>query len=290
MTATPAIPATAPAPGPVMARARSENFPVASRLLPAATRGHLMAIYGFARLVDDVGDEAPGERLALLDWLDAEIDVLYAGGLPSHPLMRRLAVTAREFGIPPEPLRALVQANRQDQTTSRYATFDDLRRYCELSANPVGRLVLHVFEAPTPERFALSDSICTGLQLTEHWQDVAEDMERGRIYVPLEDLDRFGCAERDLVDRRITRAFPGLMRFEVLRARDHLVRGLPLARTLRARPALAVTAFVGGGLAALEAIERAGFDVLRTNPRPSNPRRAWVIARTAAAALVGMRP
>ena len=283
------IPRAAPSPGAVMSRAGAENFPVASRLLPARTRQDLLSIYGFARLVDDAGDEARGDRLELLSWLDAEVDTVYAGR-PTHPLMRRLAATVRAHDIPPDPLRDLIQANRQDQTVTRYPTFHDLVAYCELSANPVGRLVLFVFGAATPERFALSDSVCTGLQLTEHWQDVAEDLDRGRIYLPQEDLRRFECTEDMLRAGRATPAFVGLMAFEVRRARDHLVRGLPLARTLRGRPALAVTAFVGGGLAALEAIEGGGYDVLGARPRPSRPSRAWAIVRTTVAALAGGRP
>jgi squalene synthase HpnC len=290
MTEAPAtIPREVPSSGAVMARAGAENFPVASRLIPPRTREDLLAIYGFARLVDDAGDEAPGDRIELLNWLDAEVDAVY-GGRPTHPLMRRLVHTVRAHGIPPEPFRALIQANRLDQTVTRYPTFDDLLGSCALSANPVGRLVLFVFRAATPERFALSDSICTGLQLTEHWQDVAEDLGRGRIYLPLEDLDRFECTEDDLRAGRATPAFVRLMAFEVRRARDHLLRGLPLARTLRGRPALAVAAFVGGGLAALEAIQRGGYDVLGARPRPSRPARAWAIVRATVAALAGGQP
>jgi squalene synthase HpnC len=290
MTAAPGtVPDLAPSARAILSRAGGENFPVASRLLPARTREHLLAVYGFARLVDDVGDEAPADRPALLDWMEGEVDAVYAG-TPAHPLMRRLAVTVRRFDIPPEPFRALIRANRQDQTVRRYATYADLQAYCRLSANPVGRMVLYVFEAATPERFALSDSICTGLQLTEHWQDVAEDLARGRVYLPQEDLAAFGCAEDDLRRTEATRPFQSLMRFEVGRARGALLRGLPLARTLPGRPAAAVAAFAGGGLAALDAIERAGFDVLGSSPRPSRPGRAWTIVRTMARAMIGPRP
>jgi len=290
MTAAPGtIPAVAPSARAVLTRAGGENFPVASRLLPARTREHLMAIYGFARLVDEVGDEAPADRLALLDWMDGEVDAVF-GGTPDHPLMRRVSATVRRFGIPPEPFRALIRANRQDQTVSRYQRYADLQAYCRLSANPVGRMVLYVFEAATPERFAWSDSICTGLQLAEHWQDVAEDLARGRVYLPQEDLTAFGCAEDDLRRTHPSRAFRSLMRFEVGRARGLLLRGLPLVRTLRGRPASAVAAYAGGGLAALDAIERGGFDVLGVAPRPSRPERAWTIVRTMVRASIGPKP
>src|SRR5436309_13335266 len=183
--------AAAPSPEGIMAKAGSENFPVASRLLPGRLRRHLLAIYGFARLVDDIGDEATGDRLALPDALETEVDRVYDGE-PEHPLMRRLAATVRACDISPDPLRALIAANRQDQAVHEYEPIDDLLAYCELSANPVGHLVLQVFGAATPERLRLSDAVCSGLQLTEHWQDVAEDLARGRVYLPAQDMRRFG--------------------------------------------------------------------------------------------------
>lgn len=268
----------------VTRRARGENFPVAAGFLPGPTRSHLLAVYGFARMVDDMGDEAPAGRLRLLEWMEEEVDAIF-GGTPGHPLTRRLQATVRTFGIPPAPFRDLIQANRQDQTVTRYRTFDDLLRYCELSANPIGRMVLHVFEAATPRRLELSDRICTGLQLVEHWQDVGEDiLRRDRIYLPLEDLSRFGCAEADLRAGRVTPAFRRLMAFEVGRARRLIEDGLPLARTLGLRHGLAVAGFAGGGLAALDAIGRAGFDVLHAPPRASKVRRMLTIGRTAATA------
>src|SRR6266511_2333159 len=190
----------------VMAKAANENFPVAPLLLQRAVRRHLLAIYGFARLVDDLGDEAPGDRLAQLDRIEGDLDRIWAdpgpagpdGRVPSHPLLVELAATVRTFDIPPEPFHRLIQANRQDQVVGRYQRFEDLVAYCELSANPVGHLVLYVSRAVTPERLELSDAICTALQLTEHWQDVAEDLARGRVYLPQEDLARFGVDEGDL--------------------------------------------------------------------------------------------
>src|SRR6266566_4607437 len=213
----------------LLAKAAHENFPVALRLLPRSVRRHLMAIYGFARLVDDIGDEASGNRLAQLD---ADIDRIYRGEAPKHPLLAEIATTVRAFGVPPEPLRRLVRANRQDQTVRRYGDLAGLVRYCELSANPVGHLVLYVFGSATPERLALSDSICTGLQLVEHWQDVAEDLARDRIYLPQEDLARFGVDERDLAAASAGGPVRRLMEFEVSRAGNMLSEGAPLIATL----------------------------------------------------------
>ena len=273
-------------PGAIMAKSGRENFPVASPLLPRGTRSHLLAIYGFARLVDDLGDEAPGDRLAGLDWLERELDLVYEG-TPGHPLMRRLVTTVHRFDVPDEPFRKLIEANRQDQRVGSYSTYEDLLAYCELSANPVGHLVLYVFEAATADRMKLSDSVCSGLQLTEHWQDVREDLERGRIYLPQEDLARFGCSVDDLGASRPTEAFARLMAFEVERARKLLALGAPLVARLRGRPAVAVAAFVAGGRSALDAIVRAGYDVLGRSPRPSKPARMWGLVRTLVEVKVG---
>jgi squalene synthase HpnC len=279
-------PAEVPSSAGVMRQARTENFPVASRLLPPTIRLDLLAVYGFARLVDDLGDEAAGDRLALLDWLDGEVDALYQGQ-PTHPVMRRLASTVRRRRIPEGPLRALIAANRQDQVVSTYPTYRDLAAYCELSANPVGHLVLHVAGAATPERFALSDQVCTGLQLVEHWQDVAEDQARGRVYIPQEDMARFRVSAEDLAAPRASPALRTLMAFEVERARDLLRGGAPLARTLPGRLRLAIVAFVAGGLSALDAMERTGFDVLARRPRPSRRAKLLAMVRTAARDRLG---
>jgi squalene synthase HpnC len=263
----------------VLVQAGSENFPVASRLLPRRQRGHLMALYGYARLVDDAGDEAPGDRTALLSAIEADLDRVYAGEPAQHPLLRELAKTVVACDLPRAPLQALLEANRRDQVISRYATFDELVAYCDLSANPVGRLVLHVFDVATPERIALSDDVCTALQLAEHWQDVVEDLGRGRIYLPAEDLERFGVREDDLARSPAPESVRALMDFEVRRAREILDRGAPLVRTLRGRPRLAVAAFVGGGHAALDAILAAGGDVSAGPPRASRSARVWATLR-----------
>jgi squalene synthase HpnC len=265
----------------VMARTGGENFPVASRLLGRRLRESLLAIYGFARLVDQVGDESEGDRPALLDWLDTEIDRIYRGEIPAHPAMQRMATVAREAEIPPGPLHRLVEANRLDQTVSSYATFDDLLGYCALSADPVGHMVLHVFDAATPDRMALSDAICSGLQVTEHLQDVREDLGRGRVYLPQEDLARFECRESDLATSPSPERVRALVAFEVERARELFDRGAPLITSLHGRARLAVTAFVAGGRAALAGIERAEFAIGERPPRPSWPARLAALAQSA---------
>jgi squalene synthase HpnC len=269
--------------GTILAKSGRENFPVASRLLPRQTRDHLLAVYGFARLVDDLGDESPGDRLAQLDWLERELDRVYRG-TPEHPLMRRLRATVYRFDLPDEPFRRLIEANRQDQRVTSYQTFHDLLAYCELSANPVGHLVLYVLEAETPARMKLSDAVCTGLQLTEHWQDVREDLVRGRVYLPQADLARFGCTADDLAATRPSEPFRRLMAFEVDRTRTFLDEGAPLAADLRGRSRMAVAAFVAGGRSALDAIARAGYDVLGASPRPSKMVRVWALLTTLARA------
>lgn len=276
----------APSARAVMARAESENFPVASRLLPRRAREHLLAVYGFARLVDELGDSAPGDRLAALDWLEGELDAAIAGRA-EHPLMRRLGQTIGACSLPREPFARLIEANRADQRVSRYETWEQLRGYCALSADPVGEIVLGVFGAATPQRIALSDSICTALQLAEHCQDVAEDFVAGRVYLPAEDMERFGCTEADLDPAtragRDERPLRAVLAFEVRRARELLAEGTPLVATLRGRERLAVAAFVAGGQAALDAIEQAGYDVLSGPPRAGRWRRLLALRAVLAA-------
>jgi squalene synthase HpnC len=278
----------------VLGRASSENFPVASRLLPRDLQADLMALYGWARLVDELGDDYPGDRLAALDEVEAQLRWALGGSAPwppsvspgmageLHPLVATMAETVRRRGLPVQPLLDLVQANRQDQSVSRYATIDELVGYCQLSANPVGQLVLAIFGVATPQRLAWSDSICTGLQLVEHWQDVAEDAIVGRVYLPQEDLRRFDVSEEELtppplsyVDRS-RKGTPGassahcraLMAFEAARARRMLVDGTPLVKSLKGRLRYAVAGFVAGGHAALDALGAADFDIYADPRRP----------------------
>jgi squalene synthase HpnC len=265
----------------VAANASGENFPVALRLLPERYRRHLTALYCFARLTDDLGDQAReagqddvGLRLRLLDELTADVHRIYAGATPQSPVMRQMAVTVGACTIPAQPLLDLIQANRQDQQVTRYRTFTELAQYCELSANPVGQMVLYIFGAATPERITLSDRICTALQLAEHWQDVAEDLANGRIYLPAEDLDRFHVAEAELAAPSAGPAVKNLMRFETDRARRLLDEGAPLVGTLRGAARLAVAGYLAGGRAALAAIRAQGYDVLSATARPRKPRMA----------------
>jgi squalene synthase HpnC len=266
--------ARAPTVDGVMVQARSENFPVASVLLPRRVRSHLLALYGFARLVDDVGDEAEGDRLALLDELETDLARVW-GGAPRHPLLARLQPTVTERQLPIEPFRGLIEANRRDQLIHRHETFEQLMDYCALSAATIGELVLRIFQAATHDRLALSNQVCSALQLVEHWQDVGEDYGNGRIYLPAEDLRRFGVQEDDLAAPTAGPALRRLMAFEVERARGMLdAAGPPLARSLRGRFRLAVWLFVGGGRSALGAIQRADYDVLGARTKPGATRRA----------------
>ena len=207
-------------------------------MLPRRERAHLLAVYGFARLVDELGDSdelAPADRLPALDWLEGELDRAFRGEA-THPLLVRLEATVRECGLTREPFARLIEANRVDQRVARYRTWEQLRGYCALSADPVGELVLGVFGLATPGRIALSDSICTALQLAEHCQDVAEDLARGRVYLPLEDLARFGCAEADLARDHAGAPLREVLAFEVARARELLDEGAPLIAQLRGAP------------------------------------------------------
>jgi squalene synthase HpnC len=270
----------------VVANASGENFPVALRVLPAAHRRHLFALYGFARLTDDLGDQARevGQadadlRLRLLDEFDADVDRIYEGKAPQSPVMKKMAVTVKECQVPAQPLRDLIQANRQDQRVTRYRTYAELAQYCELSANPVGQIVLYIFGAATPERIKLSDSVCTALQLAEHWQDVAEDLANGRIYLPGEDLDRFGVTEPDLAAPSAGPAVRDLMRFETDRAAALLDQGAPLVGTLRGAARVAVAGYLAGGRAALAAIRGQRYDVLIATARPRKPRMLAELAK-----------
>ena len=250
-----------------MAKAGRENFPVASRLLPASVRPHLLAVYGFARLADDIGDEADGDRLALLDWLEYELDRAVAGH-SDHPILQRVAVTIHAYSLPLEPFRKLIEANRQDQVVVRYATYADLVKYCELSANPIGEIVLGIFGAATRERLHWSDDVCTGLQIVEHLQDIGEDARRGRIYLPADDLERLGCDEASLLAPSAGRAVRDVVLYENDRAEALLFSAVPLAGSLRGRPRLGVAAFAAGGLAVVDAIRSAYGDTIASNCRP----------------------
>jgi squalene synthase HpnC len=245
------------------ARAARENFPVASLLAPREARPHLRAIYGFARLVDNLGDEASDDRERLLDALERELD-----GPPRTEIMRRLHATVAACGLPREPFARLIEANRIDQRKSRYETWDEVRWYCSYSAEPVGRLVLGVYgRADDPELVARSDDVCTGLQLVNFIQDPSRDLALGRVYLPQEALRRFAVAEHDLAGPSSERV-AALLAFEAERARALLERGFGLAEALGGRAGRSVALFARGGLAALAAVERASWDVFTRRPAP----------------------
>jgi len=254
------------------ARASGENFPVASLLAPRRARPHLRAIYGFARLVDNLGDEAHGDRIVLLDELERELE-----GSPQTEIMQRLHASIAACSLPLEPFRRLIEANRIDQRKARYATWDEVQEYCTYSADPVGRLVLGVYgRAGDDALVRMSDSVCTGLQLVNFVQDPPRDLAIGRVYLPQDDLERFGVADDDLAGP-LSEQVAGLLRFEGDRARSLLEAGLPLAGELGGRPGLSVALYARGGLAALAALEKAGWDVFTSRPAPTK----WTFTRLA---------
>lgn len=266
----------------ILAQRGSENFPVVLRAVPARPRAHLLAVYGFARLVDDIGDEYRGDRLAALDWIEAELHRARAGEA-AHPVMAQLTPLLAELSLGDEPFLALIEANRLDQRKFRYQTQAELAEYCALSANPVGRLVLAVFGAATPDRIALSDAVCTGLQLVEHLQDIREDYtEKGRIYFPGDEMARFGVEEDDLGADRASSRLRRLVAHQCDTARGLLSRGAPLVASLNGWAKVSVAGYAAGGLAALDAVAGADHDVLSKQRRPSRVRTAAHTARLTA--------
>ncbi|MFJ6495328.1 squalene synthase HpnC [Streptomyces virginiae] len=284
-------------------KAAAENFPVAPVFLPRAWRDGLTAVYGYARLVDDIGDGdlAPGghdavllgldpaavdDRPAMLDALEADLHRVFGGtdGPPRHPLLQALRPVVRAHDLTPEPFLGLIEANRQDQRVTRYETYADLVGYCALSANPVGRLVLSLTGTSTPERVRRSDAVCTALQIVEHIQDVAEDLGRDRIYLPAEDMRRFHVTEAELAAPSAGASVRSLIAFEAERARELLNEGTPLVGSVHGRLRLLLAGFVGGGRAALRAVTAAGFDVLPGPPKPTKSgllREVAAVLRTA---------
>jgi squalene synthase HpnC len=259
------------------ARASGENFPVVSVLAPRWARPHLRAVYGFARLVDDLGDEAAGDRNALLDELERELE-----GPPRTDVMRRVHATIAARGLSREPFARLIEANRIDQRKSRYESWEEVREYCTYSADPVGRLVLGIYGRDgDPELVSMSDSICTGLQLVNFLQDPPRDLALGRVYLPQESLRRFDVSDRDLAGP-LTERIVGLLRFEAQRARELLQAGLPLRLALGGRPGMSVALYARGGLAALDALEEAGWDVFSSRPAPTR----WTFLRLALRELI----
>ncbi|MFL5941967.1 MAG: squalene synthase HpnC [Gaiellaceae bacterium] len=262
----------------IAARAAGENFPVGSVLFPRALRPHIRALYCYARLVDELGDAYDGDRLAALDELEREVDAAFAGEA-TWPVLRNVQPTIRGFDLPREPFLRLIEANRIDQRVGEYETWADLKHYCVHSADPCGRLVLGVLRRlDDPELVAASDSVCTGLQLVNFLQDVPRDLELGRIYLPAEDRHAFGSPALD----RPSDDLRALLRFEAARAEELLAAGEVLRARIGGRIGRAVALFARGGLAALDALDSAGWDVFSSRPRPSRGR----LAREAALVLV----
>jgi len=271
-------------------RASGENFPVALRVLPRRHRNHLRAVYAFCRLVDDLADE-PGlsgprthaEIAEALQAVTADLDRVFGSHQPRCGALVDLPATVGRCALPRRPFDALIEANHRDQVLTDYPTRTELLRYCALSANPVGELVLRVFGVPvTPQRRALSDDICTALQLIEHWQDVGQDAHRGRIYLPQVDRERSGVLPGDLLGDHAPPRLRQLLAAEAGWARDLLRRGSRLVSTLSGWPRLAVTGYVAGGAAALAALQQQGWDPLG-GPAPS---RRLDLMPTAIAVLV----
>lgn len=255
---------------------RGENFPVALGVLPARFRGRLVAAYRYARYVDDLGDEAPGARTSLLEEVAEQVRSLYAGGGTSDPVVAGLQQFVCDAPVPIDVWLRLIEANIVDQSVVRYESFESLRGYCRLSAEPVGEIVLHIFDRATPERLALSDRICDALQLLEHWQDVGEDYAAGRVYLPQEDLRYFGVPETDLGAPTASRELRALIAFETDRALAWLDAGAPLVSTLHGWPRLAVSGYVAGGRAAARLLRASGHDpMLARKPKPRDVAAAW---------------
>lgn len=290
-----AIPSTAPTLAEAreycgrLARTRYENFSVASWFLPRRLRQHFFNVYAYCRISDDLGDEVgdTAASLELLDQWQRELDACYRGS-PKHAVFVALSETVRQFDIPKHEFSDLLTAFRQDQTITRFETFNDVLAYCKYSANPVGHLVLYLCGYRDAERQQLSDYTCTALQLANFWQDVSVDYEKDRIYLPLEDLRRFAVSENDIAHKRNTPAFCDMMKFEVERARDWFRQGLPLVGKVDRELAIDLDLFSRGGMEILNAIEKQGFAVLGNRPAISKSRKLALVAHAALAKMFGL--
>lgn len=271
-----------------LARTHYENFSVATWFLPRRLRQHFFNVYAYCRISDDLGDEVgdTAASIALLDQWQLELDACYSGS-PKHPVFVALAETVRQCAIPKHEFSDLLIAFRQDQTVTRFETFNDVLAYCRYSANPVGHLVLYLCGYRDAERQQLSDFTCTALQLANFWQDVSVDYAKGRIYLPLEDLRRFGVSEDDIALNQNTPAFVEMMKFEVERAHDWFRQGLPLVGKVNRELAVDLELFTRGGQEILHAIEKQGYAVLGHRPAISKPRKLALVARAALAKIFG---
>ena len=261
-----------------LATSHYENFSVVTWFLPRKLHDHFYAVYAYCRISDDLGDEAGDAQksLRLLDAWEEELNACY-NGRAKHPVFVALRETIQTCNIPKKPFADLLMAFRQDQTVTRYERFEDLLGYCRNSANPVGRLVLYVCGYRDEELQFLSDYTCVALQLANFWQDVAVDWQKGRVYIPLEDMHHFGATGQQIAERRFTPEFRELMKFEVARTRDCFNLGLPLAKRVDKRLGTDIALFTRGGQEILNAIERQGYDVLKSRPAISKSRKLALV-------------
>jgi squalene synthase HpnC len=261
-----------------LAKSHYENFLVASVFVPRKLRQDFYNVYAYCRISDDLGDESggPENALPLLDWWEEELDSCYVGS-PRHPVFVALAETNAKYDIPKEPYSDLLKAFRQDQVKTRYQTFEEVLGYCKYSANPVGRLVLYLGGYRDEERQRYSDATCTALQLANFWQDVARDYSIGRIYLPLEDMERYNVAESEIAERRFTPAFGDLLRFECGRTQGLFDEGMKLLPMIDRRLRLDIEMFSRGGQEVLRMIAAQGYDVLTTRPKVSKRRQVSIL-------------
>jgi squalene synthase HpnC len=257
-----------------------ENFIVATYLLPRRLRQHFYNVYAYCRWADDLADEIPDPREAreLLDSWEAELRECYNGSA-THPVFIALRETIETFDIPIQPFCDLLTAFRQDQVVHRYSSWNSVLEYCRYSANPVGRLVLHLCGYRDPERQNLSDWTCTALQLANFWQDVSADLAKDRIYIPLEELRRHDLTESDLFSRRFDQRYADLMRVLVARTRDMFLKGLPLAERVDRTLRIDIELFSHGGLAVLDAIDSIGYNTLQRRPKIKNAAKLRLLSR-----------
>ncbi len=262
-----------------LAQRHYENFTVGGLVVPRDARAHVANVYAYCRWADDLADETgnSSESLSLLDWWEEQLDDCYAGRA-RHPVFVALRETIERFNIPRGPFADLLTAFRQDQAVTRYECFEDLLGYCRNSANPVGRIVLCLADCHEPKRVALSDSVCTGLQLANFWQDVARDWEMGRLYLPREDCRRFEVAETVLDTGECSDGFRELLAYETDRAERRLQEGLPLVAMMPKPWRLSIALFVRGGLEILKAIRRQNYDVLTCRPTVSKGAKLRLVA------------
>lgn len=272
-----------------LAKTHYENFSVGTRLIPRELRRHFYSVYAFCRGVDDLGDEAAGDRLELLSEWERQLGLCYDGS-PAHPFFVALQDTIRRFDIPREPFDRLIEANRRDQHLLKHPDYAELLDYCDRSANPVGHLALYIFGYRDPALRALADSTCTALQLANFWQDVYRDFEMGRVYLPADEMDRFGVTEEMIEQRSATPEFRRLMRFQVDRTRELFIKGYELVQSVDGAARIDIALFTGGGLTVLRAIEKLDYDVLAKRPQVSKFTKLNLLISAYTRSRLGMQP